>query len=445
MQKRFRILLFLCLCLSALVALPSSVPEAYAFSNTFYTGAPDGGLYHGYPYWEECWNAETASSYSQMDENLGIGTAKISGYFIYRSVVPFDTSSLPDNAVITYAELQMVIFYDNAVEDTYIVIQNGTGEYPHDPLIAEDYFRGHYHGMGGNLSTVGIELETQYNISLTAEGISWINLKGNTRFVLRSSGDIDGIEPTAGSSIFAYAYEGDPNKQMKLYVEYLLAPIAAYSWTPYTPLPKEVVQFNASASYDSDGEITNYYWDFGDGYTDTGLAPTHSYPGSATYVVNLTITDDDNLNTSLTKNIMVVQPPYPYVPPFVYPRAKKAYILHVHVLDLFNLDASDLDIIIKSSTGEVVATSKTKTDGTTPAIPLKEGSYIIEIYQDDRFQLSQTVLLEEDTTLTIQIGIPVAITFTQLGIVALIVLGVLLYLIKRRKHEDAGNRQFHRA
>ena len=66
--------------------------------------------------------------------------------------------------------------------------------------------------------------------------------------------------------------------------------------------------FNASASYDSDGDaITNYNWDFGDGYTGEGTAAEHIYSnytwngtGYEPFNVSLTVKDDGGLaNTAL--------------------------------------------------------------------------------------------------------------------------------------------------
>jgi subtilisin family serine protease len=46
------------------------------------------------------------------------------------------------------------------------------------------------------------------------------------------------------------------------------------------------------ASTDSDGSITSWSWDFGDGATSTAQNPTHTYDAGGTYTVSLTVTDD---------------------------------------------------------------------------------------------------------------------------------------------------------
>ena len=46
---------------------------------------------------------------------------------------------------------------------------------------------------------------------------------------------------------------------------------------PYTGFLNESVTFNGSGSSDSDGNITNYTWDFGDGNVGYDMVTNHSY------------------------------------------------------------------------------------------------------------------------------------------------------------------------
>jgi len=62
---------------------------------------------------------------------------------------------------------------------------------------------------------------------------------------------------------------------------------------PYTGTEGTPLTFDGSGSYDSDGSIVSYEWDFGDGNTGTGVSPTHTYALEGTYTVTLTVTDND--------------------------------------------------------------------------------------------------------------------------------------------------------
>ncbi|AWB43043.1 serine protease [Paenibacillus sp. CAA11] len=70
-----------------------------------------------------------------------------------------------------------------------------------------------------------------------------------------------------------------------------LAPVAVIS-APDQAKKKKNVEFSAEDSYDEDGEIVSYAWDFGDGKQDDGDSVRHKFKESGTYVVTLTVTDD---------------------------------------------------------------------------------------------------------------------------------------------------------
>lgn len=69
--------------------------------------------------------------------------------------------------------------------------------------------------------------------------------------------------------------------------------------------------FNGNGSYDPDGAITSYQWDFGDGYTASGASAMHAYAQAGTYAVTLTICDNCGANAAdqLTVQITVPDPP----------------------------------------------------------------------------------------------------------------------------------------
>lgn len=65
----------------------------------------------------------------------------------------------------------------------------------------------------------------------------------------------------------------------------------------------ETIIFDATGSYDIDGYIISYHWDFGDGGTDSGLKPYHIYKHPGDYVVTLTVID--NYGNNYSKSIVV--------------------------------------------------------------------------------------------------------------------------------------------
>jgi len=67
------------------------------------------------------------------------------------------------------------------------------------------------------------------------------------------------------------------------------------------------VSFDASSSFDLDGQIVKYVWDFdGDGASDAeGKVVQHVFSSEATFAVTLTVTDNDDQIGRKTKSIEV--------------------------------------------------------------------------------------------------------------------------------------------
>jgi PKD repeat protein len=81
------------------------------------------------------------------------------------------------------------------------------------------------------------------------------------------------------------------------------SPVAAYTFS----CRYLVCSFDATGSSDSDGSITSYAWDFGDGGSDTGSVPAnHPFAAEGSYQVTLTVTDNDNAPTQITKTVSPV-------------------------------------------------------------------------------------------------------------------------------------------
>ena len=74
---------------------------------------------------------------------------------------------------------------------------------------------------------------------------------------------------------------------------------------PYSGNAGQPIVFDGSGSYDPDGTIVSYTWDFGDGYTGSGKIVTHAYSTGGTYTVTLIVTDDDGATDSDTTSATI--------------------------------------------------------------------------------------------------------------------------------------------
>ena len=81
-------------------------------------------------------------------------------------------------------------------------------------------------------------------------------------------------------------------------------PVADFTWQPANPKAGDNVIFHSN-SYDNDGTIVSYFWEFGDGKTSTAANPSHVYHEAGNYTVKLTVTDNYGATSYVEKNIVV--------------------------------------------------------------------------------------------------------------------------------------------
>jgi PKD repeat protein len=81
------------------------------------------------------------------------------------------------------------------------------------------------------------------------------------------------------------------------------------SATPTDGTAPLTVDFTSDGSSDSDGTITDYEWDFGDGVTSTAANPSHTYNSPGSYGAVLTVWDNDGLSDTDGLTITVNTPP----------------------------------------------------------------------------------------------------------------------------------------
>ena len=121
---------------------------------------------------------------------------------------------------------------------------------------------------------------------------------------------------TDESTIQAHIYDWYDDSSLGIvdYIPYLMEPvlptqppIASFTYSPENPIVNQTITFNASGSYDPDGHIISYEWDFGDGNitSTTEEKIKHSYSEAGSYKVTLTVKDDKGATNSTAKVITV--------------------------------------------------------------------------------------------------------------------------------------------
>jgi len=84
-------------------------------------------------------------------------------------------------------------------------------------------------------------------------------------------------------------------------------PTASFSFSPTNPLPGQSVTFDASSSFDPDGAIREYRWDFqSDGFADaSGIQTATSFPSAGSFQVTLTVVDSAGASHATSQTVRV--------------------------------------------------------------------------------------------------------------------------------------------
>ena len=161
---------------------------------TQYVISSDASIYNQNATYNTAW---TAASGSISPSSICIGQTLSTGtYTIWRYGYVYDTSTIPDDAVITAANLSIYVVNDYTTTNFNIMVTNGQPTYPHNPVVVGDYDKSYYSGLGNaGFSTAGIVTSAYNNVSLNSTGISWISLTGETKLLVRSDREIAGTVP----------------------------------------------------------------------------------------------------------------------------------------------------------------------------------------------------------------------------------------------------------
>ncbi len=83
-------------------------------------------------------------------------------------------------------------------------------------------------------------------------------------------------------------------------------PVALFTTSNTSSLAGRPVIMNASQSYDPDGTIFSYSWNFGDGTSSTGKVVSHSWALAGNYTLTLTVTDNEGGASTNTTSLLVI-------------------------------------------------------------------------------------------------------------------------------------------
>jgi hypothetical protein len=119
-----------------------------------------------------------------------------------------------------------------------------------------------------------------------------------------------------------------------------IPPVANASLSEHTGLVKSQVQFDGSQSFDEDGYLINWLWNFNDGHTGTGEITTHTFTEKGEYLISLTVTDDasaQSIDTIMVTILTANTPPdIPIITGPVFGTINRPFLFNVTIDDLDN-------------------------------------------------------------------------------------------------------------
>ena len=124
-----------------------------------------------------------------------------------------------------------------------------------------------------------------------------INLDKSSDFLDLLAFDFNRLTRPYSTGLDAGAFELDIN----------LPPVAQINLSTAAGPAPLTVKFDGSLSTDSDGTISAYNWDYGDGQTGSGQVTTHTYNNFGTYLAALTVTDNRGATAMATTTIGVTE------------------------------------------------------------------------------------------------------------------------------------------
>jgi len=205
--------------LAAVAMLIFSIP-VFANAPTYYSAVYDGSTYqYAGVYATE--RTATSGFTNDVGTTMRIGqNYETSLYFTYRSIVYFDTYSIPKNAVITSATISLYGAYTQNTTSFNIAVISAPVSYP---LLTTDYqsiFASANATLYAMTSSSNISMQSYHDISLNGHGINNIEMGGMTKFALVSEKDMAGYAPTNSEYLAIFTNERGSGYQPKLTIQY---------------------------------------------------------------------------------------------------------------------------------------------------------------------------------------------------------------------------------
>ena len=180
------------------------------------------------------------------------------------------------------------------------------------------------------------------------------------------------------------------------------SPVASFTCTPSSGQAPLTVSFDASSSYDSNGSIALYAWNFGDSGRASGVTTQHVYANPGFYTVNLAVTNDKGVSNSVTRTIEV-SARFPQPEPVIFrgigDSATKVFTLTsgLATFEMHHSGSSNFAVWLYDTNGKAVdllaneigAYSGTALEGVhADSMDAAPGTYLLEVTADGAWEIT---------------------------------------------------------
>ncbi|MCK5560047.1 MAG: PKD domain-containing protein [Thermoplasmata archaeon] len=170
--------------------------------------------------------------------------------------------------------------YEDECEDVYGIDPSTDSNYYKKYFIDRDHFNVHVYTQFMIQNLTFIDVPLPYNVSVNSQ--EWWRTGINYTY------DGKGM-------VFTKVPAGHTNVDIYFKSPSTIAPVAKFTVSSAITGKNEKIYFDASDSYDPDGYITAYIWDFGNGDFDSEPISTYSFSDTGNYSIILTVIDNDFL------------------------------------------------------------------------------------------------------------------------------------------------------
>jgi PKD repeat protein len=226
---------------------------------------------------------------------------------VRRAYLTFDLSSIPVGKVITSVKLYL---YCTTVDSNPTVVINA--HETQDSWTESTITWNNAPSVGAYITQTSVGASGQYySWNITSYGLAQYQGDKLLSIVVKLPQD----DPSQNNPNYArdFASKEYTGTTQDPYLEVTYndsPPVASFSYSPNYPMANDTVIFNATASYDPDGNIVSYEWNFGDGNITTVTNPivTHVYSTYGNYTVTLKVTDNFGLTDAHVEIVEVLDP-----------------------------------------------------------------------------------------------------------------------------------------